>query len=81
MSLASQRDCMCNAPTTIEAAAKDNLDDVEARIAEIHEQIDYEQCCDPNYEMSDRENELFFELEELSATRWQLRKVVEEGLP
>ena len=67
--------------TTIGKAAKQNLEEVEDRIDEIDNEIDYQQCCDPNYEMDDREKELFFEMENLLGQRTALRDIVENGLP
>jgi len=67
--------------TRIQRAAQENIEEINERIEEIEEQIDYQQCCDPKYSMSEEENELFFEMEELLHSRSQLRKVVEDGLP
>jgi len=67
--------------TRIQRAAQENIEEINERIEEIEEQIDYQQCCDPKYSMSEEENELFFEMEELLHSRSSLRKIVEEGLP
>jgi len=67
--------------TKIQRAAKENIEEINERIEEVEEQIDYQQCCDPKYSMSEEENELFFEMEELLHSRSSLRKIVEDGLP
>ena len=67
--------------TTFQRAARENIEEINERIEEIDELIDYEQCCDPNYSMTEEENQLFFEMEQLLASRSSLRKVVEDGLP
>jgi len=67
--------------TKIQEAAQENIEEINERIGEIEEQIDYQQCCDPKYSMSDEENELFFEMVRLLHSRSQLKKVVEDGLP
>lgn len=68
-------------PTRIQRAAQSNIEEVQDRIDEIDERIDYQQCCDPNYSMSEEEKKLFEEIERLLVTRSQLEEVAERGLP
>ena len=67
--------------TRIQQAARENVEEIQQRIDEIDDEIDYQQCCDPNYTMSEREKDLFWEMEKLLASRTQLEKVAEDGVP
>jgi len=67
--------------TTIQDAARDELADINDRVAEIEAQIDVEACQDPSVETDREDMSLFEERERLLWQKGRLQKVIEEGLP
>lgn len=67
--------------TTIQDAARDELADIEERVAEIESQIDVEACADPSVDTDREDMELWQERDRLLFQKDRLEKVIEEGLP
>ena len=67
--------------TTIRDAARDELADIDERVAEIESQIDVEACRDPTERVDAEDMELWQERDRLLFQKQRLEKVVEEGLP
>jgi hypothetical protein len=67
--------------TTIQDAAREELADIDERVAEIESQIDVEACADPSVESSREDMELWQERDRLLFQKGRLQIVIEEGLP
>jgi hypothetical protein len=67
--------------TTIQDAARDELPEIDERVAEIEAQIDPEECADPSVETDREDMELWQERDRLLFQKQRLEKIIEEGLP
>lgn len=67
--------------TTIQDAARDELADIDERVAEIEAQIDVDACRDSSVTTSAEDMALWEERDRLLFQKQRLEKVVEGGLP
>ena len=58
--------------------AESQLEEINDRLDELHQQFDYQAACDPGVDSSQRDRELFRKVEQLELEQSRLERFVRE---